>query len=188
MMYLVANISNLISANKLRQAIGVKSATTVLEYLSFMQEAYLIQLMPKFSFSYKTQLVNPRKLYFVDNGLYNAITPSGTKDNGRRLENFVFWELRRVTSELFYYNENGMECDFVVCRNNQPEILIQVCLELTGENRHRELNGMMDAMNFYGIENGYIITLNQTDKITMGERSVTVLPAHQINFKKFLNR
>ena len=66
LVFLATNCSNLISANKLKQYINVKSTATILEYLNYFEESYLIQLVPKFSYSQKVQLVNPRKIYFID--------------------------------------------------------------------------------------------------------------------------
>lgn len=179
-MFLVANVGNLISANKLKSIVGVKSANTIQEYLSFLEASYLIQLIPRFSYSYRIQQVNPRKVYFIDNGIQAAISPSFTPDWGRRLENMIFWELRRQNFELFYYNENNVECDFVVTRNEAVQMLIQVCLELNNDNMSREIEGVKDAMQFFKLSKGYIITLNQRDTIVSGDKTIEVIPAYEI--------
>lgn len=176
LLFLGANIGNLISATKLTQSIGIKSSATVLDYFSHFEQAYLVQFMPKFAWSYKVQIVNPRKVYFIDTGLLAAITPSFSKDEGRKLENIVFWELRRKNYDLFYYNENGKECDFVVCSKNQVYELIQVCYELNYDNMTREIEGLIDAMRFFGINTGTIVTLKQEDKINDGQNLIKVFP------------
>lgn len=178
--FAAANVGNLISANKLKQSIGVKSSATVLEYLSFLENLYVIELVPKFSYSYRVQLVNPKKMYFIDNGLQSAISPSFSQDIGRKLENLVFWELRRFYTEIFYFNENNKECDFVVCQKNKPKILIQVCAHLNAENIDRESLGLLDAMDFFEMKKAYIITLNQRDKIIDGDRTIIVEPLFDI--------
>jgi len=183
LLYLASNVGNLVSANKLKRVIDLKSSTTILEYLSFLQQTYLVHLLPKFSFSYKKQLINPRKIYFIDNGLLAATTPSFTKDWGRKFENLVFWELRRLSSELYYFNENGKECDFVVSYNNQPKTAVQVCLELNNDNLAREKNGLLDAMNFLNLDIGYIITADQKDKIAIGKKTIEVLPFYEVRFE-----
>lgn len=167
---------NLITAGKLKQSLEVKSTATVQEYLSHLEQAYVIQMLPKFSYSYKVQLANPRKAYFIDNGLQRVISPSFSQDLGRKLENAVFWELRRQFSETYYYNENHKECDFVVCRNSTPVQLIQVCRQLNAENIPRERNGLLDAMNFFGFDQGLIITLNQEDKMIADGKTIEVVP------------
>lgn len=107
LMFLVANVGNLISANKVTNIIGVKSPTTVQEYLSLFESSYLIELMPRFSYSYKAQIINPKKVYFIDNGLHSAISPSFSPDMGRKFENMMFWELRRKQYQTFYFSENN---------------------------------------------------------------------------------
>lgn len=180
LLFLVANIGNLVSANKLKQSIELKSTATVLEYLSHLEQAYIVHLLPKFSYSYKNQLVNPRKIYFIDNGLQRIITPSFTQDLGRKLENAVFWELRRAYKELYYYNENNKECDFIVCKNHEPLKVIQVCWQLNSENIRREQDGLLDAMNYFKLNQGYIITLDQSDKIRVDGKTIEVLPFWEV--------
>ncbi len=179
LVYLSANIGNLISANKLRTIIQVKSTTTVQEYLSYMESSYLIQLIPRFHHSFKTQLVNPRKIYFIDNGLQAAISPSFTQDLGRKFENMLFRELRLVSDEIYYFNENNKECDFVVCKQNKTVLLIQACIELTSDNLRREIEGLFDAMNYFHFNKGYIVTLGQSDKISEGLKTIEVIPMDQ---------
>ncbi|KMK52261.1 ATPase AAA [[Actinobacillus] muris] len=176
LLFLAGNVGNLISATKLKALINITSTATVQEYLSHLEKSYLIFLLPKFSYSYKSQLVNPRKIYFIDNGLQQVIKPSFTDDWGRKLENAVFWSLRQKTQELYYFNENNKECDFIFCQNNTPKQAIQVCLTLNAENNHREQEGLLDAMHYFNLDKGYIITLDQTDKILIGNKVIEVLP------------
>lgn len=182
LIFLATNVSNLISATKIKQYITAKSTATVLEYLNYFEQSYLIQLMPKFSYSHKVQLVNPRKIYFIDNALMQSITPSFSKDMGRKLENTVFWELRGRNKTLYYFNENSKECDFVVCSNLEVEEVIQVCYDLNLDNQKREINGLLDAMNYFNLNTGTIITMNQEDVILQNGKRITVIPA----FKYFL--
>lgn len=179
LMFLVANVGNLVSANKLKTIINVKSTATVVDYLHFFQDSYLIHLMPKFSYAYKKQVVNPKKLYFIDNGLQAAISPSFSKDYGRRLENLLFWTLRDQGFECYYYNENQKECDFVICKKQTVKGVIQACAELHHENRRREVDGLLDAMAFFELSEGFIITLSQRDKIIDGDKVIYVVPMYE---------
>ncbi len=176
LMFLVANVGNLISANKITNLIGVKSPTTVQEYISLFESSYLVELMPRFSYSYRSQLINPKKVYFIDNGLHSAISPSFSPDMGRKFENMIFWELRRKQYKSYYYNENNMECDFVATKHDEPSLLIQACIELNNDNMQREVNGLIDAINFFKFDKGYIVTLNQSDKIVINDKVIEVVP------------
>ncbi len=179
LLYLAANFGNLTSANKLAGMVGIKTGKTALEYLSYFEEAYFISRMPKFSWSLKAQYVNPQKIYFIDTALSQAVTVSFTGNTGHMLENVVYWELRRRYRQLYYFSENNSECDFVVCEKNVPIQLIQVCLELYRDNESREVGGLREAMRFFKMDKGILITLNQEDKIRTEEGWIDVIPVHQ---------
>ncbi len=179
LIYLVSNVSNLITSSKVTQFSSIKSRATVIDYFNFFEHSYLVEFVSKFSYSYKAQIVNPRKIYVIDNGLLNEITNSFSRDDGRKLENMVYWELRRKGYNLNYYNENNRECDFVAIKNNQTELLIQVCYELTLENEKREIEGILDAMNFFKLDYGVILTFNQSDKIIRNNKIIEVIPVYK---------
>ncbi len=186
--YLVSNVGNLVTASKLQQPLNIKTATTILEYFSFLEDAYLVGFMPKFSYSLKVQMVNPRKIYVIDPGIIKIASTSFTEDKGHLLENLVYWELRRQGKELYYFNENKSECDFVVMKNERIEQVIQVCYELLPENREREINGLKDAMEFFKIDNGLIVSFNQRDSFILNSKRIEILPAWEfltnLNFKE----
>jgi len=179
LIYLISNVGRLVTAGKLVQTLGIKSSATVLDYFSYFEQSYLLSLVPKFSYSYRAQIVNPRKIYIIDNGLVNAVSASYSDDYGRKLENTVYYALRQKTREIYYFNEHGTECDFVVCRNNKEKDLIQVCYDLNRENLGREEKGLIAAMDFFNQTKGKIITLNQKDTIKQGEKIIEVLPLHE---------
>lgn len=174
--YLITNIGNLVSANKLTQAVHVKTAKTVLEYFSYLTQTYLISFVPRYSYSFKSQMISPKKVYCIDTGLHSIVTTSSMKDDGRKLENMVFLELRRKGGQLFYHSEEGHECDFVVCEKNQPTAAYQVCWELNHDNEEREVNGLLNAMTNLKISNGTILTFNQKDIIIKDGFTIAVMP------------
>lgn len=178
LLYLAGNFGNSTSANKLANLIGIKTAKTVSEYLGFFEEAYLVHQIAKFSWSLKVQAVNPKKIYFIDTALAKEVTLSFTENSGHQLENLVYWELRRQYKYIYYFYENNSECDFVVCQEKTPVLLVQVCHLLNGDNQQREVKGLREAMRFFKMNNGLIITMNQTDKIRTDEGWIQVLPAY----------
>ena len=174
--YLMGNIGNLVSANKLTLAIGVKSSATVGDYFSYLENSYLVKFVPKFSYSFKSQLLNPKKVYSIDLGLHAVSTPSFSQDTGHRLENEVCIELLRKGYDLYYFSEGQRECDFVLCRNNIPEAVVQVCERLTHENERREVSGLVAAMNSLHLDRGLILTLDQDDLMYNNGCEIRVLP------------
>jgi len=175
--YLISNIGNLVTASKLQQPLNIKTASTVLDYFSFLEDAYLVNFMPKFSYSFKVQTVNPRKIYAIDPGIIKIASTAFTEDKGHLLENLIYLELRRRGKELYYFNENKAECDFVVMKNEKLEQVIQVCYELLPENREREIRGLKEAMDFFKTDKGMIISFGQRDAIMYSGKRIEVLPA-----------
>lgn len=125
--YLITNIGNLVSANKLTGLFNIKSPATILEYFSYLKDSYLLEFTPIFCHSLKVQARNPKKVYVMDMGLYSENSVSASQNIGRRLENLIFLHLRRKHKHIFYYKNKG-ECDFITMEKNTAKEAIQVCL------------------------------------------------------------
>lgn len=180
--YLISNIGKPISANKLTQLFDISAASTILEYFSYLENAYLIQFVPQFSYSIKKQIRNMKKVYAIDLGLFKENSMVFTDEYGRKLENTVFLHLLRRYKEIFYYSDKG-ECDFIATEKGKPAAIIQVCYTLHADNLNRELNGLMEAMDFFAIQKGTIVTLNQKDEIKADQRMIEV-----IGIKEFMEK
>lgn len=174
--YLISNAGNLVTATKLTKVFSIKTAATILEYFSFLELSYLINFLPKFSYSIKAQLINPRKIYVIDPGIISTCSTTFTGNLGHILENVIYWHLRQKNYELYYFNENGRECDFIVFDNQKAIQIIQVCYELNHENTEREVLGLSEAMKFFNLESGTILTLNQEDQMIRNGKMISVIP------------
>ena len=175
--YLASNCGNLITGSKLSAQLGLKTTATILEYLSFLEQCYLFFFVPKFNYSAKAQSVNPKKVYCIDTGMIQNVTLSINADMGRVFENAVFIELRRRTKNIWYYSEAAFECDFLYGRDVVPENAVQVCYELTSENKEREVRGLVEACKKFPGVKPLIVTFNQNDKISYGGMIVEAVPA-----------
>ncbi len=175
--YLVSNVGKLITGTRLKSLFGMGSTSTVMEYLSHLEYSYLLHFVPKFSHSLRKQLVNPRKVYAIDTGLINVNSGSFSADEGRKFENLVFLNLRRNYREIYYFAEKG-ECDFIVIQNHTFHEAVQVCFELNRDNLDREVNGLVEALEFFEAAEGTIVTLDQTDTIEKNGKVIHVVPAY----------
>jgi predicted AAA+ superfamily ATPase len=173
--WLVSNTGKPITGNSLRKIFQISSSSTMMDYLSFFVDAYLFFFIPRFSYSHKVQLVNPKKVYCVDNGLIEINSVSFNEDNGRLLENMVFMHLRRKTAEIYYFSEKK-ECDFIVFENGKLQSLVQVCWLLDENNMERELSGIIEAMNFFDRKSATIITHKQFDTFIIDGKTIEVQP------------
>jgi predicted AAA+ superfamily ATPase len=177
--FLLSNAGNLISPSKLTSAMGIKSASTILGYFSYFEACYMINLMPKFAYSVKAQMLAPKKLYINDTGLVRAGSTVFSENSGHLLENIVFYHLRKQCKELYYFNEKNSECDFVLMGKGVCQSLVQVCLQLNSENEEREINGLLSAMEFFNIDKGTIVTLATNDLMTKNGKTVNIIPAYK---------
>jgi uncharacterized protein len=175
-LWLVSNVGNLITPSRLTGIVGVKSPTTVLEYLAHLEAAWMIHTVPRFAWSVKARSLAPKKVYAADPGFVHTSSLSTTPDRGRLLENVVYLELRRRTASIFYLAEGNTECDFVVTPERGGALCIQVCWTLTSENEAREIGGLRTAMEFFGVDTGVILTADQEDEITVPGGSISVIP------------
>ncbi len=176
--YLLSNIGNLISANGLVGMFGVKSATTLLHYFSFLSDAYIVEFVPLFDYSLKKQIRNPQKVYAIDLGMYHQNKIVFSPNYGAVLENAVYLHLRKKYKDIFYFQNQG-ECDFVTTINGHPEDLYQVCYDLNSMNLYRETEGLYQAMDFFKKEKAFIITMNQKDIFKKNNKTIDVIPAWQ---------
>ena len=182
-LYLISNVGTLITGNKLKSLFGVGATSTIMEYLSHLEYSYLLFFVPKFSYSLRKQIVNPRKVYAIDTGLVNVNSASFTDDNGRKFENLVFLHLRRKYTGIYYFSEKG-ECDFIIYEKEKILEVIQVCFTLNQDNLERELNGLFEALEFFNLSNGTIVTLNQNDCFERNGKTANIIKGYEylLNF------
>lgn len=177
-LYLVSNLGKEMSYNNLRKMFQFGSANTVSDYLSWLADSYLFYYLPRFSWSARNISVNPRKIYVVDNGIATANTLSFTGDSGRLLENAAYMFLRQQPVAVYYFREK-YECDFVVFEKKKCRFAIQVCESLNHDNLKRETAGLLEAMKYFSLQQGYILTRDQDDEIKTNQGIIHVMPLYR---------
>ena len=173
--YLLSNTGKEISFNNLKNTFEVGSASSIMDFLNYLNDAYLLFFVPRYDTSLKVQARNPRKVYAIDQGLVNFSSVSGSPDRGRLLENTVYLNLRRSGMEVWYF-KSKKECDFI-CREKKNKFsAIQVSWELGQQNEKREIEGLLEAMNQLNLKKGTIITFNQEDKFVKEGKTILLIP------------
>lgn len=173
--YLFTNIANAATYNALKNTLGFKSVVSVRDYVGFLEEAYLIFEIFRYDPSLKKQYIHEKKLYCIDTGMRNAIAFRFSDDKGRMLENLVLIELLRRGKSVYFF-KNPQECDFLCEDRGRITRAIQVCYELSRENRDRELNGLTGAMAMYNLTEGIILTYHQEETLTHNGLAIRVVP------------
>ena len=171
-LFLLANTGQPFSLQNLTKSLAIPGVSQTARYLEYLQDAYLLFAIPKFSPSFKQRVVAPNKYYANDNGFRRVNSPQTAPDRGHRLENLVFLALRQQGTNLCYASErNRWECDFVT-----DTLAIQVCAELTPFNRAREVGGVVQACRLPGRRQALILTLDQHDCLKELETTIEVRP------------
>lgn len=97
-------------------------------------------------------------------------------DWGRLLENLLFFELKRRQKEVFYFREKG-ECDFIIRTGNKITEAIQVSLGLrSGANEEREIAGIREALEYFKLKTGIILTKHKNDTIRENGFTIKLIP------------
>ena len=129
-LYLITNHSSLYSFTRLKNLLGFRSVHTVENYTAYLEAAFLLFSVERFSHKAGLQLKSPRKIYAFDTGTINAVKFKIAPDTGRILENLVAVELLRRKNDFFYYKtKDGKEVDFAIKKGLRIEQLIQVCYD-----------------------------------------------------------
>ncbi len=163
--YLITNFSSEFTYSRLSEITGVKDVHTVKNYVDYLKQSFLIQVLERFSFKLKQQIKAPKKAYVIDHGLINFVSFQHVKNSGRILENVVCRELfnrksREYGLEVYYYKSlSGNEVDFVIKKGTKIKQLIQVCYDLgQAETKAREIKALLKASLELRCQNLLIIT------------------------------
>lgn len=167
--FLASNVSRYASYNKLAQTIGIKNPTTVKNYIDFISDSYLLFQINKFDYSVNKQILNPKKIYFIDIALVKKLGFQFSEENGRFLENLVFLELKRRGLNCWYHS-GKYECDFVIKEGNSITQAIQVCYSFeNNQTKNREVRGLQEALKVYNLELGLILTADYEEDLEFDE-------------------
>ena len=142
------------------------SVPTVIKYLGYLREAYVIEDIPLYSPKAKAKLNYYYKLYDEDVSM-NSIRVSGTRyDLTHNLENIVLNELIFMGYEVSVYNNKGREIDFRAVKGSKI-YLVQVAYSVTEDKAYnREFSA------FSGVDNSMKKILITNDDIDYSTSTV----------------
>lgn len=140
-----------VSYSKIQTDYQISSIHTAKNYVSYLENAYLLQLIPRYSFKSIERQSN-RKAYAIDNAFIATHDKAlQTGSLGWRLENVIAIELLRrmeyETQQLYYLRQNkSYEVDFAIVDRNHVTQLIQVTYDFTSPKTklyNREIGGLL---------------------------------------------
>jgi predicted AAA+ superfamily ATPase len=151
----------------LTQATGCRSPHTLKKQIGWLEEAFVIFTVPKFSFKPREQAASNKKAYAVDTGFVDAFGAALSPNWGRLFENLVAIELFRQqlrgNSRVFFWKDpHGIEADFVVQEGHSIRRILQVCLDTADpKTRQREVRGLCKASRELGCQDLLLLTENE---------------------------
>ena len=174
--YLTSNIAKEFSYTTLKKISDIASVTTIKDYISYLENSYLLFTINRYDVSLKKQLINPKKVYIIDTGFANSISFKFSEDYGRLLENIVFLELKRNGLEI-YYHKQKKECDFIIKEGLDIIQAIQVTKSLSDINTNkREIDGLIEAMKVHNLKEGLILTDEEENELIQDGFKIIVKP------------
>lgn len=180
--YLINNVSKEFTYERLAHKLGIASWATVVKYMAYLEEAYLLVILSRYSHKTAERLKSPKKVYMIDNGLITSTAVQISKDNGRLMENLVFTELLkkglRPNLELFYYKtRNDKEIDFVIKKGTAVSELIQVVYDISDSDvSDREIKALLEAKEELHAEKLTILTWDEKKHINKNGAVIEFIP------------
>jgi len=160
-----SRLANVVSAS------GKKITTdTVIDYLEYLKESWLIFSMENFAAKLADKESN-KKHYFIDNGILNLFL---LDPQTSLLENLVAIHLRRLYGDEVYYYNNNVEVDFYL---PESQLAIQACYSLSDvETYNREVNGLLQLAKYIEIKKMLIITKDEERVTSENGVDIEVIP------------
>ena len=179
----MSNHAQEISALKLANQLSAASVTTIQNYLTFLAESRLVDLLPRYGRK-AWEKTRVGKVYAADNGLVSYFTGvSDTEEgHGRRLENLVWTALRAKRFEydcsVSYLKEPAYEVDFIMERFRRPIRLVQVAYDISNpKTRERELSALFAASRHLGCDDLLLVTDHESGEETRDGMRVRIVDA-----------
>ena len=175
--FILENYGSYFSVNKIHNFLNsqnIKAGKDILyEYFQHLQDSQFVFQIEKKTNSAKKSVNTFRKIYLSDVGYAHA-GKSGL-NYGRAFENVVFLELLRKGSDISLY-KNDFECDFLI-NTKKSVIPVQVCYKTKEsiDTYEREVKSLQSTMKKFKLRKGYIITLNESESLTLNKTKIKIL-------------
>lgn len=164
----ITRLTNLI------KSIGLKvGKQTILQYLEYMKQSYLIFDIKNINSSFESKITNP-KYYFYDTGILNLFL---INQNPAILENLIAIYLinnAKNKNSVFFYKDT-IEIDFYIPETKQA---IQVAYSISAqETLEREINALLKFNKFKKCNKLNIITYDEEKTLNINNITIDIIPA-----------
>ena len=172
--YVLVSNSRIFSASSIQKYMsGQKdncSINTIMKYISYLEEAYVIRQIPQYSGKAKRNLDYSAKLYNEDVAFNTIRQQRGRYDLTHNLENIVYNELIYMGYECSVFRYDNQEIDFLA-RKETKEYLIQVAYSIAEESTYAR-----EFALFHKLDQSRRKIIITNDEVNFSTSSVTHLP------------
>lgn len=162
--YATLNVGMTFSATSLARFLKNERRTvapeTILNYLKYCCDAYLLYQVKRENLQGKQVLSTNEKYYIADHGIREAVFGGNFRDINLVLENVVYLELLRRGYRVTVGKVRDKEIDFV-CDRQGERLYVQVCYLLASEETVRREFGAYDAIRDNYPK--YVVSMDELD-------------------------
>lgn len=149
--FILSNNSRIFSSrsiyNYMKNDFPDLALTTVVRFIEFIKDAYIIDEIPQFSTKKKEDLKYRGKIYNCDVSFNSLRVNNNRYDIDHNLENVVYNELLYLGYDLKVFINNGKEIDFLASKENKT-FYIQVANSVADEKAYeREMGAFSNLDN-----------------------------------------
>lgn len=119
---------------------------TVQNYISYIQEAFLVNKAARYDIKGKKHLELYDKYYYNDSGIRHSVLKYRTEDISKLLENTVYLELIRRGYFVSVGKLDNLEVDFIAEKSTE-KIYVQVCYLLGSKETEDREFGSLEKIN-----------------------------------------
>ena len=125
--YLAYNVGSEIKYVTVSNELGI-SAKTIERYVHLLQSCFIVRVVPSFSRNPQSEIKLGKKIYFIDNGIRNALISGGFNPFASRPDTGSLWENLFFTERLkkHSYSKDGTEIYFWRTRFLQEMDFVEV--------------------------------------------------------------
>lgn len=177
--YVLLSNARIFSANSVLKYLKSEQLTcsinTVMKYLDYLEEAYVIRKVPQYSTKAKRELAFFVKIYDEDVSFNSIRQPANRYDLTHNLENIVYNELIYMGYEVSVFRKEKQEIDFIALKKAK-EYLVQVAYSVAEDSTYER-----EMALFNTLDNSRRKILITTDPVDISTSTV-----QHITLQKFL--
>lgn len=153
--FLADNVGKIISANSIAKYMKSQgqsiTSTTIIEYIKFLEEAYILHKVNRYDIHGKKLFDSNDKFYFEDHGIRNALVGGSREgDIEKVIENIIYQHLIRLGYEVTIGQLQAGEIDFVCTKSTGDRIYVQASYIIADNaTRDREFGNLRSIKDNY---------------------------------------